>query len=63
MATKSIQDVRAMPKWVILPILLSALFHILAGGTMPHYMVGSGLSFEEEMKKQFQTVEVSQRHR
>ena len=49
-----------MPKWVILPILLSALFHILAGGTMPHYMVGSGLSFEEEMKKQFQTVEVSQ---
>lgn len=58
MAAKTPAKVRAVPRWVLLPVLLSFCVHMVAGGTLPHYLSTGYQFLESQITKRYQPVRI-----
>ncbi|MDA0839758.1 MAG: VWA domain-containing protein [Planctomycetota bacterium] len=62
MATSKLIRVRSVPRWMIIPVILSVCIHLVAGGTLPQFWsVDAGYeALKTEINKRYTTMKIIQ---
>jgi hypothetical protein len=58
MSAKSPAEVKAVPRWILIPLLMSLVLHLFLGGALPYYLAPGYRFIEKEITKRYQPARV-----